>query len=309
MRIFSVNDLNKMIANDVEDFVAMSENSYTEQLKAAAEHIAEAHAEKPIILLSGPSGSGKTTTAMRIETLLEKRHGLKCKTVSLDNYFISLTNEQLADISKIDLEAPTRLNIPLLAAHLEKIRRCEKVIIPSFSFATQQSIDGEKFQREPDEIVIFEGIHALNPEITGKIGDHATSVYVSVRTRLEHDGELLHPSKIRLMRRLMRDKLFRGRAITETMSFFAHVERGEQLYIMPHKHRAQIDIDTFIPFEASVYKRFLVPELEKVKNSYDQYGKYADVEKFLLLLDSVDEKLVPENSLIREFIGGSAYSY
>ena len=309
MRIFSINDLNRMITDNVADFIAMSEKEYADQLKNAAAHIAQTHAEKPIILISGPSGSGKTTSALRIETLLEQQHGLKCKTVSLDNYFISLTPEQLADMSKVDLESPSRLNTELLVEHFEKIRKCEKVNIPSFNFATQQSIEGEEFRREPDEIVIFEGIHALNPEITGEIHDHAVSVYVSVRTRLEQDGELLHPSKIRLMRRLMRDKLFRGRAVTDTMDFFARVERGEQLYIMPYKHRAEIDIDTFIPFEASVYRKFLVPELEKVKDSYEHYGKYADVEKFLLMLDDVDEKLVPDNSLIREFIGGSKYTY
>ena len=92
----------------------------------------------------------------------------------------------------------------------------------------------------------MEGIHALNPDVIGHSDEYTNRVYVSVRTRLESGGELLHPSKIRLMRRLIRDKLYRGRSITETMEFFKSVERGEDLYIMPYKHRASFDIDTFI---------------------------------------------------------------
>lgn len=309
MLIYSTKDINKQIENNVDEFVVNSENKYAGQLEKAAEHIAEARLEKPIVLLSGPSGSGKTTTAMRIGTLLEQKHGLKCKTISMDDYFRPMTSEEFADIQKLDLESPARLNEQLLAEHMEKIRKCEEIDIPQFDFTNQLSLDGEKFTRQPEQIVIFEGIHALNPDVTGSIYDHAMSIYVSVRTRIEHEGDLLHPSKIRLMRRLMRDKLFRGRAVEETLNFFSFVERGEKLYIMPYKNRAQIEIDTFIPFEASVYKKYLLPELEQIKDSYENYAKYADVETFLSLIDDIDDSAVPFNSLIREFVGGSEYEY
>lgn len=114
---------------------------------------------------------------------------------------------------------------------------------------------------------------------------------------------MLHPSKIRLMRRLMRDKLYRGRSLSETFEFFKSVERGENLYIMPYKHRADIDIDTFVEYEAPVYRDILLPELEKASDDYSDYASYADIEKFLKLLAPIDRDLVPQQSLIREFIG------
>ena len=115
----------------------------------------------------------------------------------------------------------------------------------------------------------MEGIHALNPEVTGHSDEFTNRVYVSVRTRLESDGALLHPSKIRLMRRLIRDKLYRGRSISETMDFFRSVERG----------------------------------LEQVSGTYGDYEHYADIEQFLRKLQPMDREVVPENSLVREFIG------
>ena len=149
----------------------------------------------------------------------------------------------------------------------------------------------------------MEGIHALNPDVIGHSDEYTNRVYVSVRTRLESGGELLHPSKIRLMRRLIRDKLYRGRSITETMEFFKSVERGEDLYIMPYKHRASFDIDTFIAYEPMVYRDILLDDLHRVSRTYPEYEKYADIEKFLRKLEPLDPANVPDNSLVREFIG------
>ena len=149
----------------------------------------------------------------------------------------------------------------------------------------------------------MEGIHALNPDVTGHSDEFTNRVYVSVRTRLEDNGALLHPSKIRLMRRLIRDKLYRGRSISETMDFFRSVERGEDLYIMPYKHRASFDIDTFIAYEPMVYRDILLSDLERVSKTYGNYDHYADIELFLRALSPLEREAVPDNSLVREFIG------
>ena len=158
-------------------------------------------------------------------------------------------------------------------------------------------------ERQPGDIVIIEGIHALNPDVTGHSDEFTNRVYVSVRTRLEDNGVLLHPSKIRLMRRLIRDKLYRGRSISETMDFFRSVERGEDLYIMPYKHRASFDIDTFIAYEPMVYRNILLSDLEQVSQTYGNYDHYADIELFLRALSPLGREAVPDNSLVREFIG------
>lgn len=303
MRCISIEELNRAAASP-EALITDGEDRYSEQISKAAEKIFEERAERPVVLISGPSGSGKTTSASRVAHLLEQ-HGCKAHTISMDNYFLPMhENEAARDKDgNIDFESPERLDIPLFREHLEKLFRCEEINIPIFDFARQERREGMPLKRKKGDTVILEGIHALNPLLTGECEDFTRCIYVSVRTRIANGERLLHPSKIRLMRRLMRDKLYRGRDLAETFEFFKSVERGENLYIMPYKHRADFDIDTFIEYEALVYRDILLPELKKAAEGYADYADYADIEMFLELLKPVDRALVPENSLIREFIG------
>ena len=182
--------------------------------------------------------------------------------------------------------------------------RGERIDIPEFDFARQQRISGMPLKRNAGDVIIIEGIHALNPLLTGDSESYTNCVYVSVRTRIEgDDGSLLHPAKIRLMRRLIRDKLYRGRSLPETFEFFRSVERGENLYIMPFKFRADFDIDTFIPYEPLVYRDILLPDLEQAEKTYEKYADYADIALFLRQMTGIERGYVPENSLIKEFIG------
>lgn len=303
MRCISVEEL-CVAAREPEEFIAEGERLYAEGLAEAAEMICGSRGKKPIVLISGPSGSGKTTSAARLSKLLGQR-GCKAHTVSMDNYFLPMhLNEHARDKDgKIDFESPHRLDIPLFKEQLGKLIEGEAIDIPSFDFAAQERRDGMPLLRGEGDLVILEGIHALNPLLTGDFDGYTQGVYVSVRTRIQSGDELLHPSKIRLMRRLMRDKLYRGRSLSETFEFFKSVERGEDMYIMPYKHRADIDIDTFIEYEAPVYRDILLPELEKAADDYADYESYADIERFLKKLAPVDRVYVPEFSLIREFIG------
>lgn len=301
MKCVSVDHLNNA-AKAPESFIAEGERLYSEQLEKAAEKIYEQRAEKPIVLISGPSGSGKTTSAMRVAAAL-RQNGCGAHVISMDNYFLPLKKDIELHGEDIDYESPQRLDSELFSEHLEMLQRGEEIDIPGFDFALQDRVPGMKLKRGKGDLVILEGIHALNPLVTGHSDDYTHRIYVSVRTRIQNGGELLHPSMIRLMRRLMRDKLYRGRGLSETFEFFKSVERGEDLYIMPHKHRADFDIDTFIEYEASVYRDILISELEKTSQTYKSYSDFADIEKFLKLLSPVDKKYVPENALIREFIG------
>lgn len=302
MNCISIEQLNNA-AGSPESFIAEGEERYSAQIREAAEKIYELRAERPIVLISGPSGSGKTTSASRVARLLEG-YGCKAHTVSMDNYFLPMhMNESARDKDgKIDFESPQRLDIELFKDHLEKLFNCVEIDIPTFDFAQQERHEGMSLKRGKGDIVILEGIHALNPLLTGECDAFTIGVYVSVRTRIQSGEELLHPSKIRLMRRLLRDKLYRGRSLSDTFEFFKSVERGENLYIMPYKHRADFDIDTFIEYEAPVYRDILLPELEKSRDYYD-YAAYEDIERFLRVMPPLDRKYVPEHSLIREFIG------
>ena len=311
MKILNVHDMNEAVMKDPAAFIESAEQTYRNEIKNVADHILERDMNLPIILISGPSGSAKTTTALRLCTLLENA-GKTVHPVSMDNYFrpIGDPENEVDEDGRVDLESPKRLDMDLLNEHLELMWECKEVEMPTFDFATQTRQKGKKLRREQGEFVILEGIHDLNPEITGNIGSHATTVYVSVRTRLKNDeSNLLHPSKVRLMRRIVRDKLFRGRDVSRTLDFFKWVQRGEQRFIMPYKDKAMFDIDTFIAYEPAVYKPFILDELLSVKTTYPDYEQFLDLEEFLTEIDGLDAEKVPLDSLVREFVGGSHYEY
>lgn len=308
MNILPVNELNEALNTDALAAVEAGEAFYHDQLVNAADAIAVYAEEKPIVLLSGPSGSSKTTTAMRLKSLLEEK-GLLAHVISMDNYFCPLNNLTHEELLKVDLEAPSRVDIPLLNEHLDRFWQCLPTQLPVFNFADQTRSAGEILCRQDKELIIIEGIHALNPEVIGPIHQHAQGIYVSVRTRLSCGDKLLHPSMIRLMRRLMRDRLFRGRRTEDIFLAFRSVQRGEQRYIMPYKKNAGVNIDTFISFESAVYANSLIPELEAVSRDFEMYGKVEEMLYFLKNVTPLESTIVPSHSIVREFIGGSSFSY
>lgn len=311
MNFINVSELNSMIENNPEKLVSDAELLYKSRILDVAEKIKQVHSEKPMVLLSGPSGSGKTTTALRIKKLLCDS-GYDTCTLSMDNYFLpkDAENMPIDENGNVDLESPLRLDIELFQKHLKKISDGEYVEIPVFDFPTQTRSDIIPFKREKHQTIIIEGIHALNPLVTGDSDSFSTCVYVSVRTRIKtYDGSLIHPRKIRLMRRLCRDKLFRGRKLSEVFDMLESVSRGEDLYIMPFKNRSSFDIDTFISYEAAVYKNFLLNELKNDYSNLSDRDDYNQILKLFAELDPLDPEKVDNTSLVREFIGGSTLTY
>lgn len=306
MNIISFGEINSRLISGAEDFIRQSENEFDELCRDAAGKIAAS--EKPLILLSGPSGSGKTTTALKIEAFLDDM-GLETHTISMDNYFLPKDRINTYDENgEIDYESPYRIDIDLLQEHMSELADCREVEIPLFDFTMQDRCGTKKLKRGRGELILFEGIHALNPEVTG-YEDISSRLYVSVRTRIQmSDGELFHPEFIRLMRRIIRDNNYRGRSISDTMRVFGSVQRGERLYIEPYKNRAHYHLDTFMPYEAAAYKTFIGDEISLVQPECAD-EKYLNLKKLFSDLEACDEKYIPERSLIREFIGGSGFSY
>jgi len=313
VKVLAIDTMNKCARSDVREYVKSSEGHYLRQIEKTARMLAESAEEKPIILLSGPSGSGKTTTAFRVRAFLCEL-GINTFALSMDSYFMPINdprNVREAD-GRIDFESPKRLDFDLLNSHFDLLLNGEEFTLPVFDFANQTRGEGERFRRGKNELVIIEGIHALNPAVTGRISERAAGVYVSVRTRIKSKrGNLLHPSKIRLMRRLVRDKLFRGRHLTQTLEFFENVERGEKLYILPYKGLAEHNIDTFIAYEPAVYKGFLADEMSflRVHGGFEGYEELGELTEFFAEIDGVDLEYAPADSLVREFAGGSSFKY
>lgn len=302
-KIVSLDDINRIAKANPSELIKLGENTYSRSIENAAEGIADSFSTKPMVLLSGPSGSAKTSTALRLKKELEA-HGIKSLVISMDDYFVPGKLEPEPD-GKIDYEKPERVDIKLLAEHLEILANGGSVRLPKFHFSDNTRSEGELICREKDTAVIVEGIHALNPLITGGHHDYASFVYVSVRTRIaDKSGLLLHPSKIRLMRRLARDKLFRGRDFKRTIANFGSVQRGESLYIMPYKSRANYDIDSFFAFELGVYRNVL-PKL--CGSEFEKYERAADdrsvLPYFLSQVEEIPAELVPDSSVVKEFIG------
>lgn len=293
------------------DPAAVLENDrrhYFRQIRQAADIVAANAEKRPVILLAGPSGSGKTTTALLIERELD-RLGMETHTLQMDDYFTPLTPEEIALLreNKLDLEKPTRVDIPFFQEQLGRLLSGEEVPLPRYDFkASRRVFDGRTLRRKTGELVIMEGIHALNPEVTG-YADQTTRIYVSVRTRITaRDGRVLHPSKIRLARRLLRDRTGRGRALTETIGMQKRVDCGEQNYIMPFKGNAHCNVDSFYSAEMSIYRPYLLGDLEAL---LPRYTDLADLVQIFRELPDVPARLLPRDSLLREFIGGSELNY
>ena len=288
------------------DFIRECDEAYHQSITSLVEDVLKTAAERPIILISGPSGSGKTTSARLTEHMLDNM-GCQTHVLSLDNYFHPLTAEEkeLFAENKLDLESPDRLDADYLNHQLSELHKGNEVELPRFDFLTNsRKSSGEFLRLKKNELLILEGIHALNPDVIDA-EDYTTRVYVSVRTRVElPDGRLLHPSKVRLARRMTRDARTRGRSPEATVDLYESVERGENLYIMPYKHRAHYDIDTFFPCELGIHKTLLPASMPETERKYPWLTELFEV---MASLPAIDPDLVPKSSLLREFIGGGMF--
>lgn len=304
--ICHVSEVNRRLKTDAEDFIREAEAAYDHQLTEIAAYIRDHKDTCPLVLISGPSGSGKTTTALILEKKLDA-WGLETHTLSMDNYFRTLTPEQhqLLAEEKLDLESPDRVDTQLLNAQLTAIVACQPVELPRFDFHTHaRAAETTRLCRKPGEIIILEGIHVLNPAVVTLPEAQTTRLYVSVRTRLETaDGDVLHPKWIRLLRRMLRDTQYRGRQVAHTLQMYYSVQRGEDAYIMPYKHRSTFDVDTFFPYEVNVYRKYLLEQLRGLADHPDVAGLLPALEE----ADPLDKEAVPPTALVREFLGDSVY--
>ena len=306
---YSLTRLNEAVRSDPGAFARECDAAFAKKVENAASRIAEHRRESRVILLSGPSGSGKTTTALKIEERLRSM-GIETHTISMDDYFKTMDPETAPRnrYGEIDFESPFFLDVDLLNRHFAMLDRGETIHVPKYEFARQMRSDimCHPLRLGPDDLAIFEGIHALNDIIVGK-NPHAFRLYIAARSNLvDDDGNIVFQHAwLRLCRRLVRDYQFRGCDAGFTLKLWDNVCRGEKLYISPYKENAHIMFDSSLAFEFAVLKPVVVPLLEAIPA-----GKYAVVDDMLrgfARIEAMDEKYVAPDSLAREFLGGSTY--
>lgn len=308
---YQLQEINGRIREDVRGFLEECDGEYGLKVARAADHIIRNMKKSPVVLLSGPSGSGKTTTAQKVEEELRRR-GVNSHTISMDNYFKTLDHRTAprTEEGDIDYESPKLLDMDLLDAHFTALAKGEEILIPKFAFARQMRDTAvTPLNLGKDEVAIFEGIHALNDDIAGRHPE-ATCMYISARSNV-CDGDVLRfkGTWMRLARRAVRDYNFRGTGVEATMAMWANVRRGEKLYISPFKGRADVIIDSSLPYEVSVMKNYAKPLLEAVPAGNERYQELLDLIEGFRWFEEIDPVLVASDSLIREFIGGGSYHY
>lgn len=308
---YSLKEINEAVRSDPQGFAQACDQTFHQKVEMAAKKIADHRKESRIILLSGPSGSGKTTTAMKIEEVLDNA-GIETHTISMDNYFNTIDPDTAPRNreGQIDYESPFCLDIDLLNRHFSMLDRGETIHIPKYEFSRQMRSDilSQPLKLGPDEMAIFEGIHALNDVIVGK-NLKAFKLYIAARSNVvDEDGTVVFDhSWLRLCRRIVRDFKFRGSDATFTLKMWPNVRRGEKLYISPYKENADLMFDSSLACEFSVLKPFVVPLLEAIPKG--QYQVVDDILAAYERIEPMDERYIAPNSLVREFIGGSGYQY
>ncbi len=305
-------EINRRIKTDPTAFVEECEEKYKKAIESAARKIASRASETSVVLLSGPSGSGKTTTALNLECALEKL-GIGTRPVSLDDYFrtVDMETSPKNEDGEIDYESPLCLDIPLLNDHIGKIINGEEIQMPKFDFKNQRRSDiTSPLRLHKNELVIFEGIHALNDEITGACGSHGIKLYISARSNFKRDGEVFYKGTwTRLTRRIVRDNLFRGANADFTLAIWEGIRRGEKRYISPFRDRADIIINSTHEYEITVLKKHLEDAVKSVPKGIARYDEVCEMMENLKGFEDLSDTFVPGDSLLREFIGGGKFEY
>ena len=309
---YSLTDINYRTVVDPKAFVGECDEVYDKKVRTAANKIIGNLKRSPIVLLSGPSGSGKTTTAMKIADELNRR-GVGTHNVAMDDYFNTVTPETVPRTpeGEMDLESPLCLDMELLNRHFEMLSRGERIFVPKYEFARQMRVQepGKSLKLGADEIVIFEGIHALNDMITD-VHPEAFKLYISARSDVVFEDRIVFKRTwFRLVRRMVRDYNFRGSDPQETMRMWANVRRGEIAYISPYKDKADYQFDSSFPYEMSVFNHTATKLFQSVPEGVERFEELRRVLPALQLFGVIGDELVAPDALIREFIGGGIYDY
>lgn len=309
--IRTVGDFNQAIdAGHATDIINISEALQEKKLAKIAEEIASRKGVK-LVLLAGPSSSGKTTSCKRLSIQLAV-NGLKPLQISLDDYFVDRDKTPKDENGEYDFESIYALNLDLLNEQFNALFRGEEVELPKYDFPSGKSVkSGKKLKLEPNNVLVVEGIHALNPELTAHVPEEQIfRVYASALTTILLDNHNYIPTTDnRLLRRIIRDYKYRGVSAQETIRRWPSVRSGENKWIFPFQENADAMLNTAMLYELSVIKMQAEPLLQQVPENCEEFAEAYRLLKFLKYFKGIPYNNLPPTSLLREFLGGSSFHY
>ena len=314
MGVPTVGKLNKRIEQgDTSEMIQIAEALHEKRLSRIADTIAEANRERGLrlVLISGPSSSGKTTTSKRLGVQLRVL-GLHPVLVSTDDYFVNREDTPRDENGDYDFEALEAIDLARLNEDLGKLMAGESVEIPRFDFISgTRKWHDNPLQLDDRSILIMEGIHSLNPRLTPSIPDTAKfRLYASCFTSVAMDNtSRIHTTDNRLLRRMIRDNATRGVSAADTIARWPSVRRGEERNIFPYQEEADVMFNTSLFYEIAVLKPYAEPLLREIPNTRPEYATAQGLLKFLDNFHTIVTDEIPPTSVLREFVGGSAFKY
>ena len=307
----TIGDLNDAIGKGyASQLIMVSEALQEKKISRIADEIAQRKGIK-LVLIAGPSSSGKTTTCKRLSVQLAV-NGIKPIGISLDDYFLDRDKTPRDEKGDYDFENLHALNLPLFNEQLTALFRGEEIELPRYDFPTGKSLmSGKKMKLHDNEILVVEGIHALNPELTSQIpNEQIFRVYASALTTILLDSHNYIPTTDnRLLRRIIRDHKYRAVTAQETIHRWPSVRAGENKWIFPFQENADAMFNTAMLFELAVIKSQAEPLLEAVPENCPEHAEAYRLLKFLRYIKPIPETQIPPTSLLREFLGGSSFNY
>ena len=311
LNVDRVYKLNQAIEeNRIKDVILLAEALHEKKIANIADNIAKNRKVK-MVLIAGPSSSGKTTFAQRLGIQL-RLNGLKPVTISVDNYFVERSETPRDENGEYDFECIEAIDLNLFNDHLTKLLNGEEVEMPEFDFIEgTKKYNGKKTRMAEDEILVIEGIHCLNDKLTSKISkEQKYKVYISALTVLNLDRfNRISTTDTRLIRRIVRDNQFRGYTAKHTIGTWNKVNEGEEKNIFPFQESANVIFNTSLIYELNALKPVVMPLLEEISKEDKEHAEAQRLINALKYFEEIPKEYIPNNSLLKEFLGGGDFKY
>ena len=303
-------DLNEIVSlGKYDELIRLSETYYNGQLARIADQIAESRKNIKLILIAGPSSSGKTTTSKKLEVYLQSK-GIRTHQISIDDYFYDRDKTPRLENGELDFESLNAVDVTLFNKHLTKLLDGEKVELPEYNFMLgKREYKGKILQMGPDDVIIIEGLHGLNDDLTISIErKNKFKIYISPLTQLNIDNHnRIHTSDTRKLRRIIRDNKYRSHSAAETLRMWKSIREGEEKYIFPYQDQADVIVNSALVYELGILKTYAEPLLFSVPEDDEMYPEALRLINFLRNFLPIPSDNIPNDSILREFIGESCF--